>query len=85
MRPTLFLAVACTSENAAVRDALGTVWDGDAAGRERLISAIEKAGLHTRVELLYSFYRHESERVLSGIQHTGLKRLLRRIMAKMLR
>ena len=85
MRPTLFLAVACTSEHAAVRDALGAVWDGDAAGRERLIGAIEEAGLHTRVELLYAHYRHETERVLSGIQHTGLKRLLRRIMAKMLK
>jgi len=85
MRPTLFLAVACTSEHAAVRDALGAVWDGDAAGRERLIGAIEEAGLHARVELLYAHFRHETERVLSGIQHTGLKRLLRRIMAKMLR
>ena len=85
MRPTLFLAVACTSEHAAVRDALGAVWDGDAAGRERLIVAIEEAGLQTRVELLYAHYRHETERVLSGIQHTGLKRLLRRIMVKMLR
>ena len=85
MRPTLFLAVACSSEHAAVREALGAVWNGDAAGRERLISAIEEAGLHTRVELLFSHYRHETERVLSGIQHTGLKRLLRRIMAKMLK
>ena len=85
MRPTLFLAVACASEHEAVRDALGAVWHGDAAGRERLIDAIETSGLHTRVELLYSYYRHESERVISGIQHTGLKRLLRRIMAKMLR
>lgn len=85
MRPTLFLAVACTSEHAAVRDALGAVWSGDAAGRERLIGAIEEAGLHARVELLYAHYRHETERVLSAIQHSGLKRLLRRIMAKMLR
>lgn len=85
MRPTLFLAVACMSEHASVRNALGAVWSGDAAGRERLIGAIEEAGLHTRVELLYAHYRHETERVLSGIQHTGLKRLLRRIMAKMLK
>ena len=85
MRPTLFLAAACTSEHGAVRDALGSVWNGDAAGRQRLIAAIEEAGLHARVELLYAYYRHETERVLSGIQHSGLKRLLRRIMAKMLR
>jgi len=85
MRPTLFLAVACTSEHASVRDALGAVWNGDAAGREHLIDAIEAAGLHARVELLYAHYRHETERVLSGIQHSGLKRLLRRIMAKMLK
>ena len=85
MRPTLFLAVACMSEHAAVRDALGAVWQGDAEGRQRLIGAIEEAGLHTRVELLYAHYRHETERVLSGIQHSGLKRLLRRIMMKMLK
>ena len=85
MRPTLFLAVACMSEHGAVRDALGAVWKGDAEGRQRLIGAIEEAGLHTRVELLYAHYRHETERVLSGIQHSGLKRLLRRIMMKMLR
>jgi len=85
MRPTLFLAVACMSENEPVRTALGAVWNGDGAGRERLFDAIEAAGLHTRVELLYAHYRHETERVLSGIQHTGLKRLLRRIMAKMLK
>ena len=85
MRPTLFLAVACTSEHPAVRRALESVWGGDAEGRERLIAAIGDAGLHARVELLYAHYRHETERVLSGIQHTGLKRLLRRIMARMLK
>lgn len=85
MRPTLFLAVACASDHAAVREALDAVWNGDAAGRERLIDAIQAAGLHARVELLYAYYRHESERILSGIQHTGLKRLLRRIMTKMLK
>jgi len=85
MRPTLFLAVACTSEHAGVQNALGAVWSGDGAGRMRLIEAIEEAGLHARVELLYAYYRHETERVLSGIQHTGLKRLLRRIMGKMLK
>ncbi len=85
MRPTLFLAVACMSDQAEVRAALDAVWRGDAAGRQRLIDVVEKAGLHTRVELLYAHYRHETERVLSGIQHTGLKRLLRRIMMKMLK
>jgi geranylgeranyl pyrophosphate synthase len=85
MRPTLFLAAACTSEHPAVRRALDAVWEGDAAGRERLINAIGEAGLHARVELLYAHYKHEAERALSGIPHTGLKRLLRRIMARMLR
>jgi len=84
MRPTLFLAAACTCEHPAVRRALNAVWEGDAAGRERLIDAIAEAGLHTRVELLYAHYKHETERVLSGIPHSGLKRLLRRIMARML-
>ncbi|MCL2104358.1 MAG: polyprenyl synthetase family protein [Kiritimatiellaeota bacterium] len=84
MRPTIFLAGACASESPDVRDALGAVWDGDVEGRLRLIGAISKAGLQTRVELLYAHYRNESERVVSALQHTGLKRLLRRIMMKML-
>ncbi len=85
MRPTIFLAVACTSEVPEVSAALGSVWGHDSEGRQRLIEVIEEAGLHTRVELLYAHYRHETERVLSGIQHGGLKRLLRRVMVKMLR
>ena len=85
MRPTIFLAVACTSDHPDVMAALGSVWKDDREGRQRLIQAIEAAGLHTRVELLYAHYRHETERVLAGIQHAGLKRLLRRVMAKMLR
>jgi len=84
LRPTIFLAVACASDSPDVRDALGAVWDGDVAGRLRLINAISKAGLQARVELLYAHYRHETERVISAIQLTGLKRLLRRVMAKML-
>lgn len=85
MRPTIFLAVACTSDDPEVSAALGSVWGHDSEGRERLIEAIVVAGLHTRVELLYAHYRHETERVLSDIQHAGLKRLLRRVMVKMLR
>jgi geranylgeranyl pyrophosphate synthase len=85
MRPTLFLAVACASDNADVRDALSAVWQGDAEGRLRLIDAIQGAGLHSRVELLLAHYRHETERVLSGVAHAGLQRLLRRIMVKMLK
>ena len=84
MRPTIFLAGACASEHPDVRNALGAVWDGDVEGRLRLIRAISAAGLQTRVELLYAHYRHEAERILSTLQHTGLKRLLRRIMTKML-
>ena len=80
MRPTLFLAAACTSEHPAVREALKAVWQGDAAGRERLIDAITEAGLRTRVDLLYAHYKHETTRVLSDIPHSGLKRLLRRII-----
>jgi hypothetical protein len=61
------------------------VWDGGHEGRQRLIQAVEAAGLHRRVELLYAHYRHETERALSGIQHAGLNRLLRRIMDRMLK
>ena len=85
MRPTLFLAAACTSDHPEVVAALGSVWGHDSEGRQRLIDVIEEAGLHTRVELLYAHYRHETERVLSGIQLAGLKRLLRRVMGKILR
>lgn len=85
MRPTIFLAAACASDHPAVCSALGAVWGNDREGRQRLIDAIGEAGLHARVGLLYEHYRHEAERVIAGIQHTGLKRLLRRIMVKMLR
>ncbi len=85
MRPTLFLAAACTCEHPTVREALRAVWEGDAVGRECLIDAIAEAGLHARVELLYAHYKHETERVLADIPHNGLNRLLRRIMGRMLR
>lgn len=85
MRPTLFLAAACTSGHPAVCAALGSVWGKDRKGRQLLIDAIGEAGLHARVELLYQHYRHETERVISGLQHAGLKGLLRRVMMKMLR
>jgi len=84
MRPTLFLAMACTSDHPDVRSALDAVWTSNAEGRNRLIEAIASAGLQSRVELLYAHYRHETERILSSVQHTGLKRLLRRIMMRML-
>jgi len=85
MRPTIFLAAACTSDHPAVCAALGSVWGDDREGRQLLIDAIGAAGLHARVELLYQHYRHETERVISGLQHAGLKRLLRRVMTKILR
>lgn len=85
MRPTVFLAAACTSDHPAVCAALGSVWGNDREGRQRLIDAIGTVGLHARVELLYQHYRHETERVISGLQHAGLKRLLRRVMMKILR
>ena len=85
LRPTIFLAVACTSDHPDVVESLGAVWDGGHEGRQRLIQAVEAAGLHRRVELLYAHYRHETERALSGIQHAGLNRLLRRIMDRMLK
>lgn len=85
MRPTLYLAIACSSDNPDVQSALASVWKNSPHGRETLIEQIEKQGLHARVDLLYAHYRHETERILAGIQHTALKRLLRRIMTKMLR
>jgi geranylgeranyl pyrophosphate synthase len=85
MRPTVFLATACTCDNAEVAAALDSVWNADRAGRQRLIDAITQAGLHTRVRLLYEHYRHETERAIAGIQHTGLQRLLRHVMGRMLR
>jgi len=84
LRPTIYLAVACASDHPAVRVAMDAVWTGEREGRLRLIQAITDAGLQTRVDLLLEHYRHESERVISSIQHTGLKRLLRRLLTKML-
>jgi len=85
MRPTLFLAAACASGQPAVRRALDAVWDGDAAGRKRLIDVICEASLHARVEQLYAGQKVEAARVLAELSHAGLKRLLRRIIARMLR
>ncbi len=85
MRPTIFLAVACASEDPNVVQTLRTVWQDGREGAQRLIDTIAENGLNERVNLLYEHYRHETERVIAGIQHTGLKRLLRRIMARMLR
>jgi geranylgeranyl pyrophosphate synthase len=84
LRPTIYLAVACASDHPEVRSAMNAVWTGDVEGRMRLIQAITDSGLQTRVDLLFEHYRHESERVISSIQHTGLKRLLRRLLTKML-
>jgi len=84
LRPTIYLAIACASDHPDVRAAMSAVWTGDVEGRMRLIQAITDAGLQTRVDLLFEHYRHESERIISQIQHTGLKRLLRRLLTKML-
>ena len=86
LRPTLFLALACMSDSPAVQSALSQAWDkSHTKGRIKLIKTIENAGLHKRVELLYSHYRLETERTLAEIHHTELKRLLRNIMTRMLK
>lgn len=83
MRPTVFLAAACSSDHPGVQAALDAVWRGvDPEARHKLMEAISEAGLNRRVELLYAHYRNETERVLGCVQHTGLKRLLRRIMGR---
>ena len=86
LRPTLFLALACMSEDPEVQKHLAAAWKkNNRSERSALIKSIEKADLHKRVELLYSHYRLETERILAGIDHVGLKRLLRNIMTRMLR
>ncbi len=86
LRPTLFLAMACMSDIPEVQSALEKAWDKEnSQARLELIRIIEKAGLHKRVELLYSHYRMEAERILAGIRHVEIKRLLRSIMTRMLR
>ena len=86
LRPTLFLALACMSNSPDVQRALTQVWHKSNTGeRKKLIKTIEKAGLHKRVELLYSYYRLETERTLAEIHHIELKRLLRNIMTRMLK
>jgi len=86
LRPTLFLALACMSNDPEVQEHLIPAWHkNNRSERASLIKAIEKAGLHKRVELLYSHYRLETERILAGIDHVELKRLLRNIMTRMLR
>lgn len=84
LRPTIYLAAACASDHPEIRAAMEGIWTGGLDDRLRLIQAITEAGLQTRIDLLLEHYRHESERVISLIQHTGLKRLLRRLLTKML-
>ena len=86
LRPTLFLALACMSNAPAVQEALCHAWKKENSdARVALIKAIEQAELHKRVELLYSHYRFEAERILAGIHHVEIKRLLRSIMTRMLK
>ncbi|MDA3926827.1 MAG: polyprenyl synthetase family protein [Kiritimatiellae bacterium] len=86
LRPTLFLALACMSELPEIQKALSPVWNKESTHeRIELIKAIENAGLHQRVELLYSHYRHKTERILANIHDVELKRLLRNIMTRMLK
>jgi geranylgeranyl diphosphate synthase, type II len=85
LRPTLFLAMACMSDHPLIQNALKQSWHKDhMQQRLTLIKAIEKAGLHKRVELLYAHYRLEAERILANISHIELKRLLRNIITHML-
>lgn len=85
LRPTLFLALACMSEDPEVQRVLEPAWKKEGSKeRADLIKTIEQAGLHKRVELLYSHYRLKTERIMAGIHHVELKRLLRNIMTRML-
>ena len=86
LRPTLFLALACMSNSPDVQKALSQAWHkSNIEERKKLIESIEKAGLHKRIELLYSYYRLETERTLAEIHPIELKRLLRNIMTRMLK
>jgi geranylgeranyl pyrophosphate synthase len=86
LRPTLFLALACMSDDPSVQRALAPAWEKENyRERHELIRTIQRAGLHKRVELLYSHYRLETERILAAIHHIELKRLLRNIMTRMLK
>lgn len=85
MRPTVFLAAACASDHPDVRVALEAVWRGAGLDARRdLMEAIGAAGLHRQAELLYAHYRSETEKVVALVRHTGLRHLLRQIMARML-
>ena len=84
MKPTLFLSAACVSEIPQVRAALAAAWNGGNAEREKLAAAIRDNGLGRRVEQLYSYYRHETERTLLAVTHSGIQELLRRMTLKIL-
>lgn len=84
MKPTLFLSAACVSEIPEVRAALAAAWNGGNTERAKLADAIRTHGLGQRVEQLYSYYRHETERTLSAVTHSGIQELLRRMTLKIL-
>jgi geranylgeranyl pyrophosphate synthase len=87
-RPSILLALACECEAPAVAAALARLWrhgaggGGDAAGA--LMQALTQAGLPARAEQLAEHHLHAAERALAGLRHAGLKRLLRRLAARLL-
>lgn len=84
MRPTLFLAAACVSDDAQVQAALHAVLAGRTADREELMRAIANAQLHGRVRELFGNYQSAAESALTDIKQTALQQLLHNIMQRML-
>ncbi len=87
-RPSILLALACECEDPAVAAALARFWRHSAAGgcetAGALMQALTQAGLPARAEQLAEHQLHAAERALAGLRHAGLKRLLRRLAARLL-
>ena len=87
-RPSILLALACECDApgvvAARKAYFQRVKNADTTAARRLVIHLEAAGQLDRAEQLAEHHLHAAERALSDLHHAGLKRLLRRIAARLL-
>ncbi len=86
-RPSVLLALLQENDSGALvaaRDACGVNSGHDPDAERNLIRTLREAGVFERAGQLAEFHLHAAERALAGLHHSGLKRLLRRIAARLI-
>lgn len=87
LRPCLPLALACESTDPEVASSLARLWTGSAerTGVARdLVAALERSGDMDRGRQWLAHYRQKAGRMLSQLDHDGLRRVLRRFVNRIL-